>query len=128
LVVAETADKRGDTVAEPDAGQLRMELDKVRKFLAAGDNKVALVVAWALLEAVTRRLILNQQAGEPKRYLPATIVETLVSEGFVDDEDRLLRLSRARNRLVHGFTRIDVEDDDMQFLVGIIETLIAGLG
>jgi uncharacterized protein YutE (UPF0331/DUF86 family) len=51
----------------------------------------------------------------------------LVSEGIVDDEDRLLRLAKSRNQLVHGFTGIEVEETDMQFLIGVMEELLPRL-
>jgi hypothetical protein len=127
LVIAEIMDRHGDTHAEPDKRQLHAELDSLKVLRRAAGDKVALVIAWGLLEAVTRRLYLNQQAGEPKRYLPTTIVETLVSEGIVDDEDRLLRLAKSRNQLVHGFTGIEVEETDMQFLIGVMEELLPRL-
>jgi uncharacterized protein YutE (UPF0331/DUF86 family) len=115
--------------SEPDVQQLRAELKKITSLAESGDHKAALVLAWALLEAVTRRLILNRQFGEPKRYLPRTIIETLVSEGLAEDEigDQLLKLADTRNRLVHGFTRLDVDKKDVDFLVQFIRTLMAGV-
>lgn len=129
LVVADTGTKAGDLSSEPDVQQLRAELKKITNLVESDDHKAALVLAWALLEAVTRRLILNRQFGEPKRYLPRTIIETLVSEGFAEDEigDKLLRLADTRNRLVHGFTRLNVDKKDVDFLVQFIGTLMAGI-
>ena len=127
LVVTDTSTKAGDLSLEPDVHQLRAELEKVTASAESGDHKVALVLAWALLEAVTRRLILNNRIGEPKRYLPRTIIETLVSEGFAEDEvgDRLQKIADMRNRLVHGFTRLEVEKKDVDFFIQFIRTLMA---
>ncbi len=129
LVIAEKEAGSADASAEPDREQLAEEFLRVQKASQLGDLKAAIVLGWALLEAITRRLILNQRTGESKRYLPRTIVETLVSEGFADDEsgERLSKLANARNRLVHGFTRLDVEKKDVDFLVQFIRTLMAGV-
>ena len=129
LVIAEKDMKFEDGKAEPDKEQLAEELSSVRDAAQSGELNVALVLGWALLEAVTRRLVLNQKAGESKRYLPRTIIETLVSEGFADDEtgERLSQLASTRNRLVHGFTKLELVKEEIDFLLQFIAALMQEL-
>lgn len=129
LVIAEKDSGSLDADAEPDKRQLAEERTRVQNALQSGDFKTALVLGWALLEAVTRQLVLNQRKGESKRYLPRTIVETLVSDGYASDEvgERLLKLAHLRNRLVHGFSRLDVEKSDIDFLLSVLNKLLGEL-
>ena len=78
---------------------MRSELSKIEGLVRQGERKIALPTAWGLLEAITRRLLLNQVRGESKRYNPSTIVEALVSGGYLDDDDgeRLREIGRLRN-------------------------------
>lgn len=129
MVIAEKQFDRSDSSAEPSRDQLFSEFEKVKNFTTFGDYNVALVTGWALLEAITRRLVLTNRAGEVKRYLPRTIVETLVSEGLVDDGvgERLMAIVNVRNRLVHGFTGQKVQLADLNILTKVIENLLMGL-
>ena len=126
LVVAGKGQGNGDIESEPDKQQLQLEIEHAKRLSRSGDLNVALVLAWALLEAVTRRLILNKNSGESKRYLPRTIVETLTSEGFIRDDsvERLLKLADIRNRLVHGFSNLKVDRADVDFLLKFLDGIM----
>lgn len=125
LVIADKGFGTTDASVEPTSELLIEELSSVQRSADSGEFKIAVIMGWALLEAFARRLILNQKAGEPKRYLPRTIIETLVSEGFADDETgtRLSALANARNRLVHGFTRQEVHKQDVDWFLAYLRTL-----
>jgi uncharacterized protein YutE (UPF0331/DUF86 family) len=126
LVIAEKLLSNTDASAEPGRHELVHEIEKVRKLSESGDYKSALVVGWAVLEALARKLVLNSKAGESRRYLPRSVVEALVSGGYADDKtgDRLSEISKIRNRLVHGFTKLEVRRADSEFIISFVESLV----
>lgn len=130
LVIADRQFDKSDASAEPSERQMNVEFEKVKGFVGSGEYNVALITGWALLEAITRKLILTQRSGEAKRYLPRTVVETLVSEGFLEDDvgTRLLAIANVRNRIVHGYTGLTTQKSDIETLVSAIERLLRGLG
>ena len=130
LVIAEKQFDGSDASAEPDEKQMCAEFEKVKDFAESGEYNVALITGWALLEAITRKLVLTQKSGEAKRYLPRTVVETLVSDGLLEDDvgTRLLAIANVRNRIVHGYTGLTTQRSDIETLIVAIEKLLKGLG
>jgi len=114
-----------DAPLQPSKLELMAELDIARK-ISKDDARAALIYAWGLLESVARLLALNERRGEAKRYKPASVVGSLVSEGFVDDDEgkELYDLATARNLIVHGFTKADVSNERVGKLIGTIGKLL----
>jgi hypothetical protein len=126
LIVAEKQGGGADKDAEPSLRGLRDELGKVQELVSEGDGKLALVTGWALLEALTRRLARPELSDSPKRYLPKSVIEILASDGFIDDSETLAlsKLVVSRNRLVHGFSNIEVGAAEVSNLISILERLV----
>lgn len=126
LYVTRPRQETTDARLEPDKSELSNELEKVRKIAGEEDPKFALAYAWGLLEATARRLVLNERPGEAKRYRPASVVEALVSEGFIDDElgKELFELAALRNQIVHGFTKAAVTEAQVESLIVTIKSLV----
>ena len=126
LVIAEKQLGVADSQYEPSESELVDELSKIEALTEGGSTKVALPLAWGLLEAVTRKLVLNEKLGESRRYLPVSVVEALVSDGFLDDDagKRLIEIGRLRNLVVHGFARVSISKSDIQFLLKTVRALV----
>jgi hypothetical protein len=114
-----------DRKAEPSLAVIGLEIDKVGKLLKSNDLKLGVIAGWALLEALSRKLVFIEKSAAPMRYKPQSVIEGLVSDGFVSDEDgsRLVGISKKRNQLVHGFTQVDLDPEDMKFLLNTIQNL-----
>ncbi len=127
LIVADRQGIGADKDAEPSLQGLCEELKKFRDLLSGGDRKLALITGWALLEALTRRLARPELSDSPKRYLPKSVVEILASDGFIDDSETsaLSKLVVSRNRLVHGFSNIELNVAELSQLLSILENLVA---
>jgi hypothetical protein len=126
LVILDEESGGADRDAEPSDPELREQYSKITSFVRDGDNKTALILGWSLLEALARRLSFSESSGTPKRYKPQSVIEKLISDGFVEDHesDLLRRLAVSRNRLVHGFTRVTINKEDMSVFGEILNRLV----
>lgn len=127
LYFADVDRELADALKEPSAEDVRAGVVRAREIAQAAKPHAALVYAWGLLEAVTRRLVLNERNRASKRYLPSSVIEALVAEGFIDDERgaELTRIAGRRNLIAHGFTRVEVSRDDIELLLNTIERLVS---
>jgi uncharacterized protein YutE (UPF0331/DUF86 family) len=118
-----------DAPLQPGRDELVSELKTAGSIASNEGAKAALIYAWALLESVARLLALNERRGEAKRYQPSSVITSLVSEGFLEDEDAelLYQLADARNRVVHGFTKTEVDRAQVDWLLKTIAKLIGEL-
>jgi hypothetical protein len=125
LVIESESDLNSDRSADLTFAMIDVEIAKVRRLVKEKDFKLSVVVGWAILEALCRRLVFDEENTTPSRYKPRSVVEALVSNGFVDDEEgaRLLEISQIRNRLVHGFMQVSVDLEDVDFLVSTLQKL-----
>jgi hypothetical protein len=115
-----------DAPLQPDKEELIAELVAARKIAKDEGPRAALIYAWGLLESVARLLVLNERRGEAKRYKPASVVGSLVSEGFISDNQgkQLYELAAARNLIAHGFTKADVTGTQVSSLLDTISDLL----
>ena len=124
LIIADTERDRA-SLQVPTKAELGAELDSVQKLIEQGGYKIALPFAWGLLEAITRKLVFEER-DRATRFLPRTVVEKLVSEGYLDDEagEKLFEIGNLRNQIVHGFTRLEVRREHLQTLLGVVQRLM----
>ena len=126
LYLAQPRQELIDAPLQPSSSELRTELALARGILGREGARAALIYGWALLEATSRLLVLDEAQGEARRYKPASIAASLVSEGFLGDADgdRLQSLAAARNQVAHGFTKADVSVEDVEWLLALSEKLL----
>ena len=110
-------------VAEPDLASVRSRIAELRDLIAKGFEGPAMLLAWATLEAVGRR-VLPEQLKRPQT--PGRLVEVMASEGLVtpDEADLLRRLAEKRNRLIHGDLGTDIEAPDVIEFADMLESLL----
>jgi hypothetical protein len=121
------ADKEGiepPASLQPSRREILAGLDEVETLVREGNEQVALLYGWALLEATTRLIILREE--EEKRFLPRTVVEAVASNAFVttEEEHNLLEIGRLRTWLIHGFTRVTVSRNHINLLVNVARRLL----
>jgi hypothetical protein len=116
-----------DAAFQPSLDDIRRELDVTRRLASEGDPRAALIYGWGLLEAVARLSVLGESPDEARRYRPASVVSSLEAEGLIGEQDaaRLMEVAAQRNLVVHGFTKTRVAPADVEFLLNIVETIIA---
>ena len=110
----------------PSKNEIGLALGEVKILVREGNEKVAIIYAWGLLEAAVRKIGLFEATDKIKRYLPNTIVEQLVADGFVDDSTaELLRTAaKIRTALAHGMISTSVPAIIMSTLVNVIDELL----
>ena len=111
---------------EPSIEEIRLALREAEALSKEGNFKAALLLAWGLLEAAARRVAFAKSDVKGKRFLPRTVVEQLISRGFVDDETgrMLLDAGRIRTQVAHGFVSVDVSSSLVKSLIGTTEMLL----
>lgn len=126
LVVVDSAIGGDDASFDLQAKDFDSELQKVIHLAKNNDFKLSVVAGWALLESLKRFLTSLPENTDSKRYRPSTVVESLVSEGLVEDEEgEMLRdISQLRNRLVHGFVNVEVKPKDAENLIETLKNLV----
>jgi hypothetical protein len=125
LVIDDQNATNSDKSAEPTLNRIGDEIAKVAKLKMEGDLKLGVVAGWALLEALSRKLVFVDKSSTPLRYRPRSVIEGLVSDGFVDDlvGEKLVGIAQKRNQLVHGFTEVAVSTEDLNFLLKTLNEL-----
>jgi uncharacterized protein YutE (UPF0331/DUF86 family) len=102
--------------------EVRDAVSEVRKLVDADDQRAALLMAWATLEAVTRVL---EPAAVERPQTPGRVVEVLTSLGYLDqsEAERLRTLASARNALVHGQLDVAPDPGEVRGFVRVLERL-----
>ena len=124
LVLADKEGVEPTQSLQPSRREIVAGLDEVEALFEHGNRQVALLYAWALLEAATRSVVLREQ--DEKRFLPRTVVEAVASNGFVNSEEEqtLLEVGKLRTWLIHGFTRVAVNRTHINFLLEIVRRIL----
>lgn len=105
-----------------DVAQLRSE---IQTLIDNGQTRPALLMSWAVLEALTRSLM---PSGRGRRSRPLTgwqVIEQLATLGRVDEAEvgELKRLLTVRNALAHGDLTANLPLEDVVALLSLIDRL-----
>jgi len=105
------------------SGSLGAAIASVDELLSEGYVAPAFLMAWSTLEAAGRSLLPNELR---RPQTPARLVEVLAGKGHItpDEADRLRRLAKSRNDLVHGDLQTSVTRRDLKFLLLVLRTLL----
>lgn len=108
-----------------EGNAIRKGLAEVRALSDAGLRRPALIMGWALLEALGRSLPSEASGDFARPQNPARLAERLAREGFLtpDEADATRALIQARNAIVHGDVDKDVSDKDVHALIQVLENL-----
>jgi hypothetical protein len=130
LVVLEEADPferitRG--AREPSVGEIDQVLSEVDGLIKLGNNRAALVMAWAALEATMRQVASSVELYMP-RTIAAELLRTLYGNGLLSrDEFNVLRDNfRLRTEVVHGLVGPAVEPDAVRTVTAVARKLLSG--
>lgn len=111
-----------DLVA-PDRDWVEDRLARIDSILRATGPDMALVSAWATLEAAARWRW-PKRLSQPQ--MPAHLVGLLASEGYLmlDEERRLREVQTLRNRVVHGDLEVTIREEDVATVVHAVHLLL----
>lgn len=101
---------------------IRERLEQTRR-LARVDRPAALLLAWALVEAIARTL---EPEHASRALAPATTVELLASLGYVaEPEAEVLRKAwRSRDLIAHGDVTVDAPATLVTQVLDIADTIV----
>jgi len=110
-------------VPSSDRGRIERRLASVADLTGTAGLDMALVSAWATLEA-TARWRWPGRLAQPQ--MPARLVELLAYEGYLmpEEEWRLRAVQKLRNRVVHGDLDVKVGEDDVALVIGVARMVL----
>jgi hypothetical protein len=108
-------------VQTPDA--IKRRVAEMQKLITEGHAGPALLLGWALFEAASRKLLVEQFR---RPQTPARLVNVLAGDGYLTplEADRLRLLAKKRNAFVHGELQADIGADDVQQLIEVLQTML----
>ena len=102
---------------------IHKRMDEVAALASQGHRSAAFIIAWSLLEAVSRRV----DGRTPSRPRTAgTVVQTLAMLGYVEHgaEQRLQELVDLRNRIVHGDLDAEPAQADIELMLSVVSNAL----
>jgi uncharacterized protein YutE (UPF0331/DUF86 family) len=98
-------------------------IEVIKQLTGEGLYGAALLMAWATLEGLGRSLLPDKLA---RAQTPGRLVEVLAGEGYVtpSEADRLRRLAKVRNQLIHGGLRAKPNSKDVKSFTTTLQTLL----
>jgi uncharacterized protein YutE (UPF0331/DUF86 family) len=121
-VVALSQDVRTEELPVASRHSIELHILEVKNLTEGKHFAAALVLSFASLEALTRRI--TKDARRPQS--PGRVIEVLARDGnlVMREVDQLRRLMQKRNRIVHGDLSTEVSAADIATLVSILERLL----
>jgi uncharacterized protein YutE (UPF0331/DUF86 family) len=109
-------------LTQQSSATISSRLTEVRRLLEGGFTESALLMCWAVLEAIGRRL-LSDEFARPQS--PARLVETLATKGLItpDEGDALRRIANERNRVIHGELTTNIDHSVVDDFLGVLTSL-----
>jgi uncharacterized protein YutE (UPF0331/DUF86 family) len=101
-------------------------LKEISRLLDAGFVEPAMLLCWAALEAIGRRLMAKEFS---RPQTPGRLIQSLAGEGYItpDEGDILRRLAETRNRFIHGDLTVEVSRLQVEAFVATLSSLISNL-
>lgn len=104
--------------------QIFRKREHVERLIASGENEAAFLSLWTIFEALTRKQA--ERVSIPiERFPTSSLIKHLYSQGelSITQFDQATALLNARNRIVHGFEIIEIEESVKQ-LQQLVDELI----
>lgn len=112
----------GETVPVPTISEIKGRLNEIDRLVADGHLNAALLLGWAVFEALGRTL---QSSQFQRPQTSGRLVQTLAESGHLtpDEADDVRALAIKRNALAHGNLQVHVTQEDMQRMGEVLATL-----
>ncbi len=109
----------------PTKSQIDKAIEEVRGLERSGHLRAGMLEGWSLLEALARRIYPDDIRVTLKPLSAMEIVERLAMDGQITDHKarRLRALSSVRNAIAHGDFNVSVSEDDVRFIIDIVESV-----
>jgi len=101
---------------------IEQSIKAIEELTAGGRTRPALLMAWAIFEAIGRAILPNRLQ---RPQTPGRLIEVLAAEGHVTptEADHLRRMAENRNHLIHGGLETSVPEADLQRFIDVLKTL-----
>lgn len=99
----------------PSISIIESKLDNISQLKSSNQMEAAFLIGWATFEAATRNILQLEQPQSEMNLSPNGLIKQLYSYGIIGkmNYNQLLKISRKRNEIVHGFFNTDnFEIDD----------------
>lgn len=97
-------------------------LNEISRLLESGFVDSAMLVSWAALEAIGRKLMAKEFT---RPQSPGRLIQVLAKEGHItpDEADLLRELADVRNRLIHGELSVLARRDQVEAFLKVLSGL-----
>ena len=118
-----------ETPSKPTPQQLHAAFEEIDALARHGHRAVAFVVAWAALEALARLAGADSEARGAKGLSPLQAIQALAEEGYLENDaaDRLRKMARLRNAVVHGDFSVDVPTEQVESLLKELRAIASNI-
>ncbi len=106
-------------LAEPTPEQITRRLGEIEDLAKTGHYVPALILGWAVLEALARLASTHEGSGHLGPISPVQAVQILAEEGYLENDEAadLRRMTSLRNAVVHGDLAAEVSADHVAALI-----------
>jgi uncharacterized protein YutE (UPF0331/DUF86 family) len=117
------------TIQKPTSEQLQTTLREIEELAKSGHRAAAFLRAWAALESLARLAGANGEARNTKGLPPIQVIQILAEEGYLENEaaDRLRKMVRLRNAVVHGDFSVDVSAEQLEDLLTQLQAIASDI-
>lgn len=118
VVYVDDPDDNTLNLIKSNKAEIQEKIDEIRALIQSEHYGAALVICWAVLEALARTLESNENSKSRKPYSPMQTVQQLAMDGYLDTDvaRRLREMVKLRNSVVHGDLKVEVDRSDVEFL------------
>ena len=115
--------------ARPTHEQITARLDEGETLAVTGHRVSALILGWAVLEALARLAVAHDEAKHSEPFSPLQAVQTLAEEGYLENDaaQSLRQMASLRNALVHGDFSADISAEQVQWLLAQLRAIASDI-
>lgn len=109
----------------PTGNDIAERIDEVEALLRAGHARAGILLAWSVLEAITRGIGGSRVARATRPLLRDSIALFLEMEGLIDDEEaeRLREAAGIGNKVAHGDLDLQPSEDVVRWMLTLARRL-----
>jgi uncharacterized protein YutE (UPF0331/DUF86 family) len=130
VIYANPATELPNELTEPTPEQIAARLDEVEVLAEIGHRAPALMLGWAVLEALARLASAHDGSKHSGPLTPLQTVQTLAEEGYLESDTAgvLRQMARVRNAVAHGDLATDVPRELVEDFLAQLRAVLAAVG
>ncbi len=115
--------------ARPTREQITARLEETEALAKTGHRGSALILGWAVLEALARLVVAHDEAERSGPFSPLQAVQTLAEEGYLEHDaaQSLRQMVTLRNAVMHGDFSADISAEQVESLLEQLQAIASDI-